>query len=82
MAEEKSLINIEKGFSEVVKKRYVERFADDAIELIEEYKKIERAYLKYGQWVTALENEEDIPKVIAEYKKTRQELEDVDGYEL
>lgn len=79
---DKSLTKIEKGFTEIIKKRYVEQYADDAIKLIAEYKKLEKATQKYADWVKRLEEEDDIPGVIEEYKKERKQLEDIDGYEF
>jgi hypothetical protein len=76
------LTNIEKGFTEIIKKRYIEKYADDAIKLLEDFKRIEAAHEQFSKWVKDLESEENIPKVIKAYKKARSDMETLDMYEF
>lgn len=71
--------NIDK-FGEVIKQRLVEKYADDAIKLIQEAKQIEKAHNQYQKWVAELEKGN--VEIIELYKKERTKLEDEDGYEF
>lgn len=67
-------------FAEIVKNRYVEKYADDALQLLEDFKKIEQAYKIYSGWIKELEKGNI--EVVQIYKKKRNKLETVEGFEI
>lgn len=67
-------------FKKVVQSRLVERYADDAIKLIEETKKLEEAHKKFNGWVERVEKGDFT--AIEEFKKQRTKLEEIDDYEM
>jgi len=73
------LTNVD-GFADVIKKRYIEKYADDALRLMEDAKKLTKAHEKYQGWVKRLE-EGDVTAV-EEFIKARKKIEDIDDYEL
>lgn len=67
-------------FRDVVKNRYLEEYADQAIQLMKEWKKVERGYNVYKVWVDRLEAGD--MTVLEEYKKKRHKLEYEDDFDL
>lgn len=80
MAEENSLAKQEPEFMEIVRKRYLEKNADVALQLIEERDKIKAALDKYEKWVKRLE--EGDTTVFGDYKKKRKMLQELEDYDL
>ncbi len=84
MADETSLVDLSKeetkDFMATVKQRYLDGFADEAIQLMKDWKLIQKSHAVYGEWVKRLE-EGDI-KVLEEFKKKRHRLEVEDDFEL
>lgn len=85
MAEEKKSIvdatkNIQESLKETVQRRYMEKYADEAIQLLGEFKKLEKAVKKYEDWIRRLD--EGDATVLEEYKKKRKQLEDEEDSEL
>jgi len=67
-------------FAKVIKSRLVEKYADDAISLIEDTKKLKKSYEKFQSWVDRVEAGEFV--AIEEYKKQRAKLQEIDDYEV
>lgn len=65
-------------FLDVVKKRYIEKNADTALKIIEEYEQLKKATTFYEGLVTRLK--EGDATVFEEYKKKRSEFEDSEEY--
>lgn len=61
------------NFMDKVKERYIEKYADDVLLLIEDHKKLEKAFNKLSDFIARIE-EGDIAAV-EEYKKARRKLE-------
>lgn len=67
-------------FAKVIKNRLVEKYADDALRLIEDTKKIKKACDKFTAWVDRVEDGDFT--ALEEYKKNRSKLEEIDDYEV
>lgn len=72
-----TLVNLSKqtaeGFIDKVKKRYVEKYADDTVKLLEDQRKLQSALDKINSWVKRVE-EGDLTAV-EEYVQGRKRLE-------
>jgi predicted GTPase len=80
MKKKNELMDVSKiDFNAVIKTRLAEKYADDAIVLIEETKRLKKAYERFQGWVDALEKGDFT--VIEKYKKIRKNYEDIDEYE-
>ena len=83
--EETSLANIEQeakhDFLKTVKRRYTEQYADAALQLMKEAKKVERSHLWYQGLIVKI-NAGKIEEAMEEYRKERKKLEDIDEYEI
>ena len=68
------LLDLKGGdFKEVIKKRLAEKYADDAINLIEDTKRLQKALDKFSDWVEKVEKGDF--SVIEKYKKHKSKLE-------
>jgi len=80
----RSIANIEKqakgGFLNAIQKRYIEKYADDTIKMLSEYKALKHALKQYDAWIKRVDAGD--MTAIDEYKKKRIRLEDEDGYEF
>lgn len=72
--------NLKINFQQVIQEEMVKKYANDALKMIEELKKLQKAVAKYEAWIKRLD--EGDYTAVEEYKKKRQRLEDEDGYEL
>lgn len=77
---EKALSRQEPEFMEIVRKRYLEKNADVALQIVEEHQKLKSALEKYDKWITRLEKGDTA--VFADYKRRRKQLEEIDDLDF
>jgi hypothetical protein len=63
---------------EVMKQRYIQKYADDVIKMMEEKAKLDAALARYNGWLKRVE--EGDWQAVTEYKKERQKMEESDEY--
>lgn len=60
-------------FLDAVQKRYLEKYADDVIRLMDDIKRLQKSLVKLEGWMTRVEDGDYV--AIEEYKKRRAKLE-------
>lgn len=67
--EESSLAKVENTFKEILNRKYQEKYAEQGIVLLEQYKRAKKEYENLKKFVDRLDTEEDFKIVLDDFSK-------------